>query len=102
MPAGRKSGKCASGAQTKSTTKSTKKLSNDKRAPNGRGAASGPTTSDLLLINKDADCPAGPLCLPDSQPDNEIEGVDDGKLSELSADEPESSECMYIYIFVAA
>ena len=85
MPTGRKSGK-GSGAQPKSTAKSSRKPSSSGKASHG----SAPGSSSTALQQEG--CPTPPL-LPASQPDNELEGMDDGKLSELSAEEPDSSEC---------
>lgn len=83
MPAGRKSGK-VSGAQPKSTGKSSRKSSSGGKT--ALGGAPG-------ALQEEERCPAPPL-LPASQPDNELEdAIDDGKLSELSAEEPDSSEC---------
>ena len=88
MPAGRKSGK-GSGAQPKSTGKSSRKPSSGGKTALG-GAPGG-------TLQEEERCPTRtpPLALlPAIQPDNELEdAIDDGKLSELSAEEPDSSEC---------
>ena len=83
MPAGRKSGK-SSGAQAKSSSKSTRKCSTGKTAP--------AATSTTVLLREEESCPQ---LLSASQQDIELEDMDvyDGKLSELSAEEPDSSEC---------
>lgn len=84
MPAGRKSGK-----GSKTTSKSTRKsFGGGKTAHSGAPG----TSSTALLLREEESCPT-PQLLPASQPDNEIEGMNDGKLSELSAEEPDSSEC---------
>ena len=88
MPAGRKSGK-GSGARAKTTSKSARKPSNGGKTAHGGAPCS---SSTALLLGEEESCPT-PQLLPASQPDNEIEGMDDEKLSELSAEEPDSSEC---------
>lgn len=88
MPAGRKSGK-GSGAPAKPTAGKTsrKRLpsSSGKTSHGPGGALGGPGASSLAVALEEERCPTPPLL-----PDNEL---DDGKLSELSAEEPESCEC---------
>jgi hypothetical protein len=88
MPAGRKSGK-GSGPQTKSTGKSTRKPSSG-----GKSALGGAPGA----LQDEERCPTPPL-LPASPPGNELEeAIDYEKLAELlSGEEPDSSECEYIY-----
>ena len=88
MPAGRKSGK-GSGAQPKSTGKSSRKPSSGGKTALG-GAPGGALQEEERCATRT------PPLLPAIQPDNELEdAIDDGKLSELSAEEPDSSECEY-------
>ena len=75
MPAGRKGGK-GSGAQTKSSSSKT-------RGPASKGAQA--AKAAIMVIEEEGS--------PTQQPNIELEGVDEVKLFELSADEPESSEC---------
>ena len=89
MPAGRKSGK-GSGARAKTTSKSARKPSNGGKTAHGGAPCS--SSNCPAAGERRESCPT-PQLLPASQPDNEIEGMDDEKLSELSAEEPDSSEC---------
>ena len=77
MPAGRKSGK-GSSAQAKS---------NGKAASTSTKAG---TASSLTVVEREEEkCQT----LRHGSPDNDLEGLDDARLSDLSADEPELSEC---------
>lgn len=85
MPAGRKNSK-GSGAHTK---------------PSGKpGSSSGkavPAATTVLLINEE-DSNGCPPELLSGETANELEGLDDGKLSELSVEEAELSECELVYL----
>ena len=94
MPAGRKSGK-GSGARPKSTVKTLRKPSS---GSSGIKISHGGTLQEERCKQTTPDPPLLPASL---QPDNELDlegAIDDGKLSELSAEEPDSSECEYLAI----
>ena len=75
MPGGRKNAK-GSFAQSKSTSKK-----------------AGGSSSKVALAAKSALVEVEDEGCPQVQNDNDLEGLDEAKLSELSADEPDSSEC---------
>lgn len=75
MAGGRKSAK-GSFSQTKSTSKK-----------------AGGSSSKVTQVAKSALVEVEDLGCPPVHIDNDLEGLDEAKLSELSADEPESSEC---------
>lgn len=77
MPGGRKSAK-GSFAQTKSSS----------NKAGGSSSKVAQAAKSALVVIEDESCPPMPM-----PTDNDLDGLDEAKLSELSAEEPESSEC---------